>query len=367
MEGGEGTVTMNSEVDERQRVALELERIKAEQARIADLRARGFNPDGSPIDITFTSLTDPNGILQDKYKLADWKTVLPSTDAMDLFRKSALRDAGQNSAWAKLMLEQQDINQADLLDKAGSGANQSMMEMMSRLAQSGGISGGSREMMAAKAAQQGFLAQQQARRQGMLDKMNILTQDESNRMNQLGQLQTMNNQFADAQFKNQSMQNDINKSNLTTLLNDVNAKRTFDQNVYNEKMKSWAANKQSEAQAKSSGGGGGCCFIFLEARYGNGTMDEVVRKFRDENMNDKNRRGYYKLSEVLVPLMRKSKVAKLAVRIFMTDPLVAYGKAHYKTGSRLGLIFKPLVNFWLNTFEHLGGEHQFIRENGEIV
>ena len=124
---------------------------------------------------------------------------------------------------------------------------------------------------------------------------------------------------------------------------------------------------QQAAKANSGGGGGGCCFIFLEARYGNGTMDEVVRKFRNENMNEINRRGYYKLSEVLVPLMRKSKLAKGLVRLFMTDPLVAYGKAHYGTGSKLGFIFTPVKNFWLKAFEYLGGEHEFIRENGEVV
>ena len=35
----------------------------------------------------------------------------------------------------------------------------------------------------------------------------------------------------------------------------------------------------------------------LEARYGDGTMDEVVRRYRDEHMTDRNRRGYYKVAE----------------------------------------------------------------------
>lgn len=109
-----------------------------------------------------------------------------------------------------------------------------------------------------------------------------------------------------------------------------------------------------------------CCFIFLEARYGNGTMDSVVRRFRDENMTDRNRRGYYKLSQVLVPFMRKSRVVKWIVRATMTTPLVAYGKYHYGQ-SRLGGIFAPLKRFWLGVFDYLGDDHAFIRENGEIV
>jgi hypothetical protein len=95
-------------------------------------------------------------------------------------------------------------------------------------------------------------------------------------------------------------------------------------------------------------------------------MDDVVRRFRDENMTTQNKRGYYKLSEVLVPLMRKYKAVKLATRLLMTDPLVAYGKAHYGQ-SRLGFIFKPVVKFWLGMFNYLGNEHEFIRENGEVI
>ena len=122
--------------------------------------------------------------------------------------------------------------------------------------------------------------------------------------------------------------------------------------------------------AASGGGGAGaaamCCFIFLEARYGTGAMDEVVRRFRDENMTPRNQRGYYKLSEVLVPLMRKYPLIKWLTRIFMTDPLVAYGKYHYGQ-NRWGRIMKPIKNFWLKTFDYLGQDHEFVRENGEVV
>jgi hypothetical protein len=96
-------------------------------------------------------------------------------------------------------------------------------------------------------------------------------------------------------------------------------------------------------------------------------MDDVVRRYRDENMTEQNRRGYYKLSEVFVPLMRKSKLFRFCVSTAMTGPLVIYGKAYYRTGSRLGLLLKPVVNFWLGLFNYLGKDHPFIRENGEVV
>jgi len=114
------------------------------------------------------------------------------------------------------------------------------------------------------------------------------------------------------------------------------------------------------------GAGTGCCFIMLEARYGNGTMDSVVRRYRDEKMTDKNRRGYYRLAEVFVPLMRESRVFKFLVTKTFADPLVCYGKYYYGE-NRWGWIFKPVERFWMRVFDIVGGDTEFIRENGETV
>jgi hypothetical protein len=104
----------------------------------------------------------------------------------------------------------------------------------------------------------------------------------------------------------------------------------------------------------------------LEARYGDGTMDNVVRKYRDEMMTDKNRRGYYKLAEVLVPLMRRSRVFKFIVQKTFADPLVSYGKWHYKENKH-GWVFAPIKSMWMKVFDVLGGDTEFIRENGQVV
>lgn len=109
-----------------------------------------------------------------------------------------------------------------------------------------------------------------------------------------------------------------------------------------------------------------CCFIMLEARYGNGTMDKVVRRYRDEKMTERNRRGYYKVAEVLVPMMRKSNTFKWVVTKTFADPLVSYGKWYYGE-NKYGWIFKPVEKFWMSVFDTVGGEVQFIRENGEVV
>jgi hypothetical protein len=116
----------------------------------------------------------------------------------------------------------------------------------------------------------------------------------------------------------------------------------------------------------SGGSGAGCCFIMLESRYGDGTMDTVVRRYRDEKITDRNKRGYYKLAEVFVPLMRESKLFKFMVAKTFADPLVSYGKWHYGQNKH-GWLFKPVEKFWMKVFNVLGTDTQFIRENGQTV
>lgn len=114
------------------------------------------------------------------------------------------------------------------------------------------------------------------------------------------------------------------------------------------------------------GGGGGCCFIMLEARYGDGTMDRVVRRYRDEKVTERNKRGYYKLAEVFIPLMRKSKLFSFFVVKTFADPAVCYAKWYYGE-NKWGWIFKPLEKFWMSLFDTLGTDTKFIRENGETI
>ena len=110
----------------------------------------------------------------------------------------------------------------------------------------------------------------------------------------------------------------------------------------------------------------GCCFIMLEARYGDGTMDDVVRRYRDEHMTARNKRGYYKLAEVFVPLMRKYPVFKWLVTKTFADPLVSYGKYYYGQNKH-GVLFAPVKVFWMKVFDVLGADTEFVRENGEVI
>jgi len=139
-----------------------------------------------------------------------------------------------------------------------------------------------------------------------------------------------------------------------------------DMSQYSNQANFLASYLQGKAAAPSGGKKGGCCFIMLEARYGNGVMDKVVRRYRDEHVTPRNQRGYYKLAEVFVPLMRKSKLFKFAVSKLFADPSVSYAKWYYGQNKH-GWLFKPVQAFWMKIFNLLGEDVPFIRENGEVV
>ena len=123
---------------------------------------------------------------------------------------------------------------------------------------------------------------------------------------------------------------------------------------YEDKMEA------EEAADDASDDGGGCCFIVLEASEGT-QLDKYVRQYRDMACTDTNRKGYYKLAQVVVPFMRKSKLAKWFFKYSFVAPAKSYAKWYY-TGKGIGWIFEPLRKFWLNTFDYLGRKHKLKRD-----
>jgi len=178
------------------------------------------------------------------------------------------------------------------------------------------------------------------------------------------------NNIASSGRSETQIQADINKAlkdsggTWTAELNDLVSERDSARN--NDGGGSGGNDGGGSGSKPDNGASSGCCFIMLEARYGNGTMDEVVRRYRDEHMTDRNRRGYYKVAEVLVPLMRKSPTIKWLVTKTFADPLVSYGKYYYGQNKH-GVIYSPVKNLWMKLFDIVGGNTEFIRENGETV
>ena len=228
----------------------------ADKKKNDELAAQGLNPDGSPKSITYDALTDADGKLKSQYQLGAWKDVNADRSALDLYRQSAMRNAGDYSQATKLALEKQALGQADLADQAAQLQSNNLMDAMNNMARTGGLSSGARERMMANSYLQGLLQRQQVARQGATDKLGIIQNDETQRLQGLKDVQGMENTQADMSYKNQQAANDINKYNTDNYIKDNTNRNTFAMTQYQEQMKKWAAAKSSDAQAKASGGGG---------------------------------------------------------------------------------------------------------------
>jgi hypothetical protein len=106
-----------------------------------------------------------------------------------------------------------------------------------------------------------------------------------------------------------------------------------------------------------------CCFIFVASH---GFLHPIVRRYRDEHMTVRNRRGYYWFADRLVPLMTRYKVVSSAVKWLMVEPMTSYGRYHYGIG-KMGALFAPLTQAWLTIFTVLGMRKPYKRRGTEEV
>lgn len=115
-------------------------------------------------------------------------------------------------------------------------------------------------------------------------------------------------------------------------------------------------------QQYTTHGGGGCCFIFAAA----GPLHPVVRRYRDEHMTTRNRRGYCWLADRLVPMMESSPVVLWLVRRLMTDPMTRFGEWYYGQ-SKTGWLCAPFTAFWMAVYNVLGMRGPYRRRGTDEV
>lgn len=235
----------------------EIAALQNEISNIQNQMTSGRNADGSYVRGRFQGITNPDGTLQDQYKLGDWQDVMPDTAAMDQYGQTAMRDAGSLSPWAQTMMDKMAIDTQKNFDSAAKQNAQGLLSAQSQLAQTGGLSGAARERMARTSTRDAILNRQNISRTAQTDKYNLLAQDEKDRMSQLQAFQGMQNTKADAAFKNAQMAQEVAKINLQNQIGEVDKQRMWDNETWKTNMQTWAANKSADAQAKAASSGGG--------------------------------------------------------------------------------------------------------------
>lgn len=147
-----------------------------------------------------------------------------NTDVLDMLRQRAL--GTEQSPWAKLMQQQQGLEEQNARDALSHQSAANLSGAFSSLASRGGLSSGARSGLARQALRDQLFGNQNIVNQGMQNRLGINLADEQNRM-------------------------DIQKGVATADMQDAQNRNSFMQGNYAEQMKAWAANKQAEATKKS--------------------------------------------------------------------------------------------------------------------
>lgn len=184
----------------------------------------GFsNPFARPDAPTFESQIDPaTGLLKQQYQQ---KSQL-NEQGLEAMRAEALRDPSKMSKW-------REIAQTQGMDQLGRNQAAQLAQAQSGLASAGGLSQGARERL-----------QQQSMQQGLLGGQNMWTQlaaqDEQKRAGMLAGLPGQ--EMAAAQYKS-----GIGGGNIEAALREIDKKRAFDMNRYNQEMQAWGAGQTAAA------------------------------------------------------------------------------------------------------------------------
>jgi hypothetical protein len=96
-----------------------------------------------------------------------------------------------------------------------------------------------------------------------------------------------------------------------------------------------------------------CCWTFAEAYYGWDNIPDEVRVLRDLEYSLQKREGYRRMSRWLVPLMKKSSVARELTNWLLIKPITSYAK-YYVHGEGYGWVFKPLKDLYFAAWEDMG-------------
>lgn len=169
--------------------------------------------------------------------------------ALNAFKTQALRTGP--SQWANLATNQQMAQEAGQRENAAKQSNSQTAQAEDRLAASGGLSGGARERAQTEGGKNYLNMSQDLGRQGNLNRLQIGINDESNRIQQLGQLPGMELSALQPEFQKAQMLEGANQADLGAQIAANQAKNAYNSNIYSQQMNAWGANQQANATANS--------------------------------------------------------------------------------------------------------------------
>lgn len=214
------------------------------------------DPGPRPVMPEFQSLRDPStGLLaNDNYRLNWGDDIMADQRAIEQLRSQALAAPGE-SAWEKMALQKQGLQEAQARTDAGTNAAAAAAQARSTLASRRGLSSGAGERLAASSLKDAILSRQNVGAQGAQARADIGLQAEQMRRSDLNNLTGQELAYLQPQFQNRQGDLATQQFNIGEALRDKYAEDRAKQVEYQEQMKAWAAINQANAIAASGGGG----------------------------------------------------------------------------------------------------------------
>lgn len=235
-------------------VLMQRERNAQEEKRVADLKARGLNPDGTPVRPDYESWLDPEtGMMQEQYQM-NMDEILLDPNKMagyQALQKEATREGP--SAWAELTMDKQRLEEQGLRDAALRQSMTAEAQARSGAAMRGGLTGGMAATMGSNIGREALRQRQETARQGQMARLGTQTEDEKNRLASLGQFTGLESGLA--QY-NTGLAAKGQEFNITRALEEKRLGSNMELEAWKQEMANIAAKKEADAISKSGGGGG---------------------------------------------------------------------------------------------------------------
>ena len=222
-------------------------------------------PSGAPERPMTTSLLNDSGLLKSQYQLmarpdVAFNPTAINTQAIEELRKRGL--ATGPTQQAQYLQQQQQLDEQNQLGNAARQQAGASSYAFGQAASHGGLSSGSRERLAQQAVLGLSGARQDVARQGMGQRLGILSNDEAQKLGILQNLPGQElglsgfNAAQEAQKANLGLANReygtrVEERNLTGAMNEVGRMDNAELQKYKEKMASYAAEKTAQAQASA--------------------------------------------------------------------------------------------------------------------
>lgn len=168
-----------------------------------------------------------------------------NTGGLEQYRREATRSGP--SAWAALSMQKNRAEESAMRQKLGREAAGQTAEGESALAMRGGLTGGARERLRSGATKDMLDMSQNVGRQRGLNDLQIGTQDEQNRISQLGALPGMEVESMQPGFEKLRMSGQAQQMDQQNYINEAIRKNQYNQDIWGKKMEAWGANRTAQA------------------------------------------------------------------------------------------------------------------------